>query len=572
MERRTWARAWRGITLSVGLLGFLVAQGLGHTAHASASLPPLPPLTCDLESYPSIDCIADPSYAALLVHRENDTEAPSSVAFAPPAFTGWERTRSVGSTPSRPSSEPRDLLHIIDAHMSAPASGTTLASVDASAAITRKWTLPKPLVMCPRRDVSAQPQLFIPRPIPLEPSLAEPRAPREQSAQLAVAPPVRQVIHRVRPGETMSAVLGSVGVAPKEVDEWLRATRRVYNLNRIYVGQALSFSIEEQSSALVQLSLEIDPRTRLVGRRTPNGVLVAEEPIPHTRRLRIVGGDITRTLYAAALDLNIPEQVISDMAEILGWEINFTTDLRIGASFRVVYEELVRVDTGDTTPGRVLAVEVTNRGRTHEGFYFVGANGAQRGYYDRAGASIGRAFQRYPVSYARVSSHFSRARYHPLLKRRRPHYGVDFAARPGTPVEAVADGRVTKAGWSGGYGRFVKIQHDAVYGSGYAHLVRIARGIKPGAVVTKGQVIGYVGSSGLATGPHLHFELYRHGKYIDPLNADLPRGRTLDGDVLHTFQSAVEQLAHTYAEVATEYARFQQVEDTTPHLVAAVAN
>ena len=248
---------------------------------------------------------------------------------------------------------------------------------------------------------------------------------------------------------------------------------------------------------------------------------------------------------------------MSDIAEILGWEINFATDLRPGASFRVVYEELVRLDTGDTTPGRVLAVEVTNRGHTHEGFYFAGPNGAHRGYYDREGQALTRGFLRYPVAYSRVSSHFSRTRFHPVLKRRRPHYGVDFAARHGTPVEAVADGRVEKAGRFGGYGRFVKIRHDAIYGSGYAHLSRVARGIKPGVPVLKGQVIGYVGSTGLATGPHLHFEMYRHGRHIDPLNAQLPRGRSLAGTSLATFQQGLDRIAQAYSQVRREYARLE---------------
>lgn len=557
---RTWARARRAITLSVGLLACLLAQGLGHTARASTTRPSLPPLTCDLEAYPAIDCVADISYAALLVRRDSDADAPGSVAFASPAFTTRGSTAPLARPEADSATAMRELLQLIGTHTDGRG----------PRAFSRKWTPAKPVTVC--RPLPAHGALFHPGGAPREAAAAEPLAAEPESTPLPQEAPLHEFIHRVEPGETMSKVLTAAGVGPEEVDQWTRATRRVYNLNRIYVGQALRLGINPQTGEVVQLSLEIDSHTRLVGRRTSDSVIVNEEPIPHTERLRIVGGDITRTLYATASALNIPEQIISDMAEILGWEINFATDLRVGASFRVVYQELVRDDTGATTPGRVLAVEVTNRGRSHEGFYFLGPNGAQRGYYDRKGESMGRAFQRYPVSYARVSSQFSRARFHPLLKRRRPHYGVDFAARPGTPVEAIADGRVTKAGWSGGYGRFVKIQHNGIYGSGYAHLSRIARLIKPGTRVTKGQVIGYVGSSGLATGPHLHFELYRHGKYIDPLNANLPRGRSLEGDTLGAFQIALEQLDLTYTQVATEYARVQHMADGPPRLVAAVAN
>jgi murein DD-endopeptidase MepM/ murein hydrolase activator NlpD len=373
----------------------------------------------------------------------------------------------------------------------------------------------------------------------------------------------REEVRRIRRGETMATVLASAGVSRQQAHEWVRATRRVYNLNRIYVGQALTLSFDEMSDALVGLTLEIDSRTRLVVRREGDQVVAAEEPIPHARRLRIVGADIDRSLYATAKALRIPDKIISEAAEVLGWEINFASELRPGASFHFVYEELVRVDTGSVTPARLLAAELLNSDETHAGFYFSGPEGSHRGFYDRKGTALGRAFLRYPVSFSRVSSSFSRARFHPVLKRRRPHNGVDFAANRGTPVLAVADGRVVKATWSGGYGRFVKLRHDGVYGSGYAHLSRIASGIRPGTWVKKGQVIGYVGSTGLATGPHLHFEMYRHGRYIDPLTADLPRGRALGGDALTTFQKAVDVLDEACTQVSVEYARAQQPAEPT---------
>ena len=279
--------------------------------------------------------------------------------------------------------------------------------------------------------------------------------------------------------------------------------------------------------------------------------------------MRAAGGTIEHSLYLSAVAQGIPDKIISEIAEILGWEVNFGA-LYEGATFRVVYEELSRPDTGESTAGRVLAVEVENRGRRYEGFYFATPDGSS-GYYNRRGEALGRSFLRYPVAYSRISSQFSKGRFHPVLKRRVPHYGVDFAAPPGTPVRAVADGKVEKAGWYGGNGRFVKIRHDRLYETGYAHLSRIARGVRAGAHVKKGQVIGYVGSTGLATGPHLHFALYRAGKYIDPLKANLPRPRPLSGNALAGFRITVNMMERTYAKAGLGH------EEETTQIATALA-
>jgi murein DD-endopeptidase MepM/ murein hydrolase activator NlpD len=357
----------------------------------------------------------------------------------------------------------------------------------------------------------------------------------------------------------MSQVLASAGLRSREVTEWLQATRRVYNLNRVYVGQMLSLLVDQEKGELHHLTLEIDSRTRLVAERRDGRVVASREPIPHERHVRAVHGEITSSLYDAAIAKRIPRRIISDMAEILGWEINFSTDLRSGASFDVVYDELRRVGSEKSVPGRVLSLKITNRGRTHEGFYFEMPDGTRPGYYNREGEALGRAFLRYPVEFSRISSRFSRARYHPLLKRRRPHYGVDFAAPAGTPVRAVADGTVRKASWDRGNGRVVKIRHGGIYTTDYAHLSRIAPRIKRGVTVTKGQVIGYVGSSGLATGPHLHFVMHRHGRYIDPLKADLPRGHSLSGTALALFRATVDIADRAHAQVESAESGATQV-------------
>jgi murein DD-endopeptidase MepM/ murein hydrolase activator NlpD len=358
---------------------------------------------------------------------------------------------------------------------------------------------------------------------------------------------LREVNLRIRPGETVSQLLDSAGIMPAEVGRWLKAADAVYDMNRVYAGQALSFTLDTRSSQIEHLALEIDDREILIGKREQDRFVVKREKIPYTVRQRTVEGPIASSLYMAATSRGVPDRVISEMAEILGWELDFSRGVHAGATFRVVYEELVRLDGTGTAAGRVLAVEVANPGTRYEGFYFALTDDAPGGYYRRDGEALGRYFLRYPVEFSRISSTFSERRFHPVLKRNRPHYGVDFAAPTGTPIRAIGSGKITRAGWHGGNGRFVKIRHDDTYESGYAHLSRIAPGIKAGTFVRKGQVIGYVGATGLATGPHLHFALYRNTGYVDPLSADLPRAKPLAGSELAQFRATVQEIDRAYA-------------------------
>jgi murein DD-endopeptidase MepM/ murein hydrolase activator NlpD len=370
---------------------------------------------------------------------------------------------------------------------------------------------------------------------------------------------IKELTHELRKGETLSEVLAATGLSGGELDRWVRATQKVYDCNRVYAGQELKLTVDMPDRALKRLQLDSGRDSLVIVETDGEKVLARKQDIIYERSLRVVDAYIDRSLYVSAIDKRIPDRIISEMAEILGWDINFGRDLQPGSSFRVIYEQLTRVDTADTISGRVLAVEVSNRGDLYEGFYFERGENGDGGYYDRDGESLGRSFLRFPVSYSRVSSPFSTARYHPVLKRRIPHYGVDFAAPTGTPVRAVADGKVLKSGWYGGNGRFVKIRHDSVYESGYAHLSRIASGATANAPVKKGQVIGYVGSTGLATGPHLHFAMYQSGKYIDPMRTELPRSQSLAGRELTGFKMKVAMMDRAYADSGEGEERSTQV-------------
>jgi murein DD-endopeptidase MepM/ murein hydrolase activator NlpD len=359
---------------------------------------------------------------------------------------------------------------------------------------------------------------------------------------------VREVRHEVRSGETLSVVLSKYGLPHSESQKWLAEVRKTYDPNRIYAGQSITLLLDMPEKRLRRARFETGKGGILVVEDNGTRVVARHDNVPQENNVRVVEGEITTNLYDVAIAKGVPDRVISEAAEVLGWEINLGRDLRRGARFRIAYEETMRLDTHESWAGKLLAVELSNGGKQYEGLHYSSSDGRTSGYYNRKGEGLGRTFLRYPVSFARISSHFSTARYHPVLKRKMPHYGVDFAAPTGTPVKAVADGVVSIAGWNGGNGRFVKMRHDPQYESGYAHLSRIASGLKPGVRVKQGQVIGYVGSTGLATGPHLHFAMYKSGKYIDPLQASLPRTAPLSGSSLAGFKAQLRRVEQAYAE------------------------
>jgi murein DD-endopeptidase MepM/ murein hydrolase activator NlpD len=213
------------------------------------------------------------------------------------------------------------------------------------------------------------------------------------------------------------------------------------------------------------------------------------------------------------------ERVMWGIYRPFQWTIDFGIDLRRGDSYRAVYERHTRPD-GSVRHARVLAAEFTNRGKTYRAFWFD----SRREYFDEDGGSMRQMFLKAPVDFRRISSNFSRRRYHPKLGIYRAHLGTDYAANKGTRVYSTADGTVTRSGWWGGYGRIVEVRHANGYRTRYAHLSFIAKGINRGTRVSQGQLIGHVGSSGLATGPHLHYELLQSGKAVNARRINLPSG------------------------------------------------
>ena len=356
-----------------------------------------------------------------------------------------------------------------------------------------------------------------------------------------------EIRHVVGPGETFAQALASHGVSPIEIQAWQQAAAGTYDLGAVESRHALILTFTHAGGSLTGCEYEID-KYAVLGMRLVHGQIQARmKAVPRLAAVRGVSGRIGATLATSASAAGVPSEMVSGLADVFGWQVDLS-DVHPGDEFRLLYSE-IRDDGGAVHPGDILAAEITTGGRRLTAVRFENERGESE-YYDPQGHALGSGFLKYPVAFTSITSGFG-SRFHPVLKRRRPHLGVDFAAPYGTPVRAVATGVVTLAHWNGEYGNQVAIDHDAVYASSYSHLQRIARGIRLGATVAKGQVIGYVGRSGMATGPHLHFMLFKDGVYVNPLAARLPGYESLTGASRIRFDALRGEILERLAALGT---------------------
>jgi murein DD-endopeptidase MepM/ murein hydrolase activator NlpD len=349
--------------------------------------------------------------------------------------------------------------------------------------------------------------------------------PRMEERPLAVAleraapeePPLVETRDTLRRGETIRSVLARHGLGEREAI----SLGGLVDLRRLPAGLVFLVRRPVGMDAPTEISLRPDHERRVVLRRVGGGWSAVAQPIEWRPEVVRAEGFIGSSLYEA-LDASIPDAQLTgperqrlawDLADVFAWQVDFTRDIQGGERFRVVLERLVS-DEGEVRFGRLLAADLGMGGRTLTAFRF--ATGAEAGFYDIDGNSLRRAFLRTPVEFRRISSGFNRARLHPVLGIMRRHEGADYAANPGTPVLAAADGEVVRAGWAGGYGNLVELRHRNGVTTRYGHLKRFGSLVKPGARVLQGQVIGFVGSTGLSTGPHLHYEFRVNGQSRDP--------------------------------------------------------
>lgn len=324
---------------------------------------------------------------------------------------------------------------------------------------------------------------------------------------------------KIKSGDSLSAIFERVGLNPQLLHTILSIGEETETLKRIHPGQIIKLKLAEQSQ-LVELMYDIDPTRSLRIWGNPGGYQSTLIERPVERRVTQVTGTIRSSLFEAAQQTGMADTLTLQLAGIFGWDIDFALDLREGDRFSVVYDDLY-VEGTHLRHGAILAAEFINRGRTYQAIRYTDPSG-HSDYYTPDGKSMRKAFLRTPVEFSRISSGFTTARFHPVLNQIRAHKGVDYAAPTGTPIKATGDGKVVFVGLKGGYGKVIELQHGSRYSTLYGHMSRFANGIRNGSRIRQGQTIGYVGMTGLATGPHLHYEFRIDGAHRNPLTVQFP--------------------------------------------------
>ncbi len=338
----------------------------------------------------------------------------------------------------------------------------------------------------------------------------------------------------IKSGDTLASIFAEHGIASTTTHQVARLNEQTRALRRIQPGEKIKLLIDADGR-LKQMKYVPDITRTLLVQRTEDQSFQSQIINYQLRAYHVYReGRIESSLFEAAAAAEIPEDVIMDLAGIFGWDIDFSLDIRRGDRFGIVYEELYKDDV-KIRNGRILAAEFVNNGKTYRAVYYTDPAG-NSDYFSPDGKSMRKAFLRSPVDFRRISSRFSNKRWHPVLSTWRSHKGVDYAAPSGTPVRAAGDGKVIFAGTKGGYGRLIVLRHGGHYTTAYGHLRGFARGIRSGQKVKQGQIIGYVGSSGVATGPHLHYEFRVNGAHRNPLTVKLPEAKPVHSAYLSHFE------------------------------------
>lgn len=352
-------------------------------------------------------------------------------------------------------------------------------------------------------------------------------------------PEIRTEIIKVEEGDVFTTTIARAGIGYSQALKLVEDAKDLYDLTRIRLGT--EFKVIFEDDILQRIEHDIPGDNILTF--TPNSkgeYEVSIEEIKFEVERRVARFPINSSLFLSGVEAGLSEGLIIRLANVFAWTIDFATQVQQGDSVELLYE--VRFRDGEPAgSGRILAASFTNRGREYRAFAFENDEGDIT-YYDEEGNSLIRQFLRAPLEYSRITSGYTYARFHPILHRNTPHRAIDYAAPTGTPIYAVADATVTFAGWSGGYGNFIKLRHNSTYGTNYAHLSRFA--VSAGDRVRQGQVIGYVGSTGWSTGPHLHYEMTVNGQLVNPNEVDLPAGDPVSDERRSEFE-----------EIRSEYSR-----------------
>ncbi len=359
------------------------------------------------------------------------------------------------------------------------------------------------------------------------------------SSEKTATPLLEESRYTIRKGMSMSDILTQHDFSPPEIYQLREETKPVYDLAKIKAGQEFRV-FQTPDGKVISLEYDIDEMSFLQLRREEGKFKGEIKKIPYEIRVKMVFGLIDDNLITAVNEQGEGDYLALALAELFAWDIDFYTDLRQGDTFKIVFEKKY-LENKFIGYRNIQAAEFINQGKPFQAFRYSYPDTKESDYFDLEGNSLRKEFLKSPIKFARITSRFSFNRLHPIRKVYRPHYGVDYAARVGTPVQATADGTVILVGRRGASGRMVTIRHRNDYETLYLHLRNYGRGIRKGAKVKSGQIIGYVGSSGESTGPHLDYRIKYRGKYINPLAWRFKPVRPLRKEFLEDFRKEAEK-------------------------------
>jgi murein DD-endopeptidase MepM/ murein hydrolase activator NlpD len=351
--------------------------------------------------------------------------------------------------------------------------------------------------------------------------------------------PIRIEKRQIRRGDTLYGIFSDFGLPESQILALSQSRIEGIDPTRLVAGR--SYRVYLQEDRIVEYRYEPDGERIVRVRFSDDGPDLTVEPIPYRVEKVTLHGSIIDSLFGAVDSMGEKPSLAMDIADIFAWQVDFFRDLRKGDSFTVLVEKYYR-EGEFVRYGRILAARFINDGREHQAYIFKTSSGLTD-YFDENGGSLRKQFLKAPLRFRRISSGFSTRRLHPVTRKVVPHLGVDYAAPTGTPVMAIGDGKVILRKRDTVNGRMIKIRHNSVYASAYLHLNGFAAGIRVGSTVRQGQIIGYVGMTGRATGPHLHFAMYRDGKYVDPRRINVPRAGSVAKIDRDTFMARVDGLA-----------------------------
>ena len=349
-------------------------------------------------------------------------------------------------------------------------------------------------------------------------------------------PKYKKINHKIKSGETFDKILNSYSIDKKEIIAIKNNLKKKVNLNKLNTKQSILFTLDQTDNKIKEFTFQISNTKKIYLVRNIKNDKFDQETISIKLNKKIIYKEniILQSLYKAATDNNIPANTIIEFARIYGFQVDFQRDIRRKDKFQIMYEVFLNEDKKIIETGEILFANLKLSGQDNSLYYFDYQK--SEGHYDKNGKSVQKALMKTPINGARLSSSFG-MRKHPIDGYNKMHRGTDFAAPKGTPIMASGNGIIKKAGWCGGGGNCVKIKHNSTYETVYAHMSKFARGIKKGVRVKQGQTIGYVGSTGKSTGPHLHYEVIINGKKVNSQKLKLPSGKILKGNERKLFET-----------------------------------